>query len=79
MIIMSDFYIAKEDYLPGPYNVTFIAGNISDEVVIPILEDSTIERDENFTLTIDASSLPNSVSVGDPAQARVTIVEDSGK
>ena len=67
------------DYVPGPYNITFIAGNISDKVVILILEDSTIERDENFTLTINESSLPSSVSVGDPAQARVTIVEDSGK
>ena len=79
MIIMSDFYIAKEDYLPGPYDVTFIAGMISVRVSVTIIEDITIENDENFTLTIDASSLPNSVSVGDPAQARVTIVEDSGK
>ena len=67
------------DYTPGPYNVTFIAGMISVQVFIPIFEDITIEIDESFNLTIDASSLPSSVTVGDPDQATVTIVEDSGK
>ena len=67
------------DYTPGPYNVTFIAGMISVQVFIPIFEDITIEMDESFILTIDASSLPSNVTLGDPDQATVTIVEDSGK
>ena len=52
---------------------------ISVQVFIPIFYDITLEIDETFILTIDASSLPSSVTVGDPDQARVTIVEDSGK
>ena len=68
-----------EDYLPGPYNVTFIAGMISVPLYVAIFHDNTSESDERFNLTIDTSSLPSSVTVDDPDQVRVTIVDDSGK
>ena len=79
LLLLCLIFIEEDDYTPGPYNVTFIAGMISVQVFIPIIDDNTLEMDESFTLTIDASSLPSSVTVGDPDQARVTIVEDSGK
>ena len=38
-----------------------------------------MEGDENFYLIIDPSSLPSGVSVSNPGQATVTIVDDDGK
>ena len=35
-----------------------------------------MEVNENFTLTVDPSSLPTCVSVGSPGQATVTIVDN---
>ena len=46
---------------------------------IPITDDDILEGNENFTLTINPSSLPNSVFVGNPGQATVTIVDDDGE
>ena len=77
MIIM--YFIANDDYSPGPYEVTFMAGIINASFCVYILNDLTLEKDENFNLTINASSLPNNVSVDDPDQARVTIIDDDGK
>ena len=45
---------------------------------IPITDDSIQEGIENFTLTIDPS-LPSGVSVGDPGEAIVNILDISGK
>jgi len=44
-----------------------------------IKNDTMYEADENFTLTIDSSSLPSNVLVGDHDQATVIIVNDDGK
>ena len=47
---------------------------------IPINNDDILEGSENFTLTINPSSLPpTGVTVGNPGQATVTIVDDDGK
>ena len=47
---------------------------------IPINNDMVLEGNENFTLTIDSSSLPpTGVTVGDPDQATVTIVDVGSK
>ena len=68
------------DYGSGPYTVTFPAGMISASFDIPINNDMISEGSENFTLTIDPSSLPpTGVSVGSPDQATVIIGDDDGK
>ena len=46
---------------------------------IPINDDDILEGNENFTLTIDPSSLPTGVTVGIPDQATVTVVDNDGK
>ena len=46
---------------------------------IPINDDAIIENNENFTLTIDPSSLPTGIKVGSFDQATVTIVDNDGK
>jgi len=67
------------DYNSGPYPVTFPAGVTSVTFDVPITDDSILEDNENFMLTIDQSSLPTNVNRGDPGGATVTIVNDDCK
>jgi len=67
------------DYNSGPYPVTFLAGETSVTFDVPITDDNILEGNENFTLTIDQSSLPTNVNRGDHGEATVTIVNDDGK
>ena len=46
---------------------------------IPINNDNILEVDEDFTLTIMHSILPNGVTRGSIGQAAVTIVDDDGE
>ena len=46
---------------------------------VSILDDKILEEDENFILSIDPSSLPCSVTIGNYNQATVTILEDECK
>ena len=61
------------DYDTGPYTIMFPAGVTSVQFSFSIYDDAIFEDDKYFTLTIDPSSTPNGVSVG---QARVNIVDD---
>ena len=68
------------DYGSGPYTVIFPAGITMVTFDIPITNDMISEGNEDFTLTIDPSSLPPAgVSVGSPGQATVTIRGGDGK
>ena len=67
-----------EDYWSGPYNVTFAGGATEAQFDVMINDDNILEGNENFNLTIMASSLPSRVSIGNPAQATVTIVDNDG-
>ena len=46
---------------------------------VSLTDDNIFERNERFMITIDPSSLPNNVTVGDPSEATVTIVDNDGK
>ena len=59
--------------------VTFSPRQIRTPVNILILDDEIVEKDEYFNLTIDPSSLPSDVSLGDSSQAVVTIVDDDSE
>ena len=69
------------DYTPGPYNVTIPAGQKYAAFDIAINDDDNPEDDENFMLTINASSLPMGafIGVGNQYQATVTILDDDSK
>ena len=45
------------DYNSGPYTVMFTAGQISVTFYIPINDDSILEGDERFTLTVSNATL----------------------
>ncbi|XP_065892782.1 extracellular matrix organizing protein FRAS1-like [Dysidea avara] len=68
--------IGGDDYNSGPYMVTFTAGQTSVSFNVGIINDNTLEANEDFTLTIDSSSILNNFRVGDPGSATVTIVND---
>ena len=61
------------------YTVTFSAGVNSSQLNILITDDNILEDNETFNLTINQSSLPDGVVVGDRSQVTVTIVDDDGE
>ena len=69
------------DYNSGPYTITFVAGTIATSFRILITDDSILEGNETFYLTIDPSSLRDdtNVDVGSLFQVTVIIVEDDCK
>ena len=76
---IGNFIGEDEDYTSGPYSVTFKAGKTTTLLSVPINNDNVFEGNENFMLAIDSSSLPSDVTVSNPSQVVVTIVEDDGK
>ena len=67
-----------EDYVPGPYNVTFLAGSTSSSFNITIISDDLFEYTEEFGLTLNQDPLPlNVIGVND--QATVIIMDDDGE
>ena len=79
-----DYAGGGEDYDSGPYSVKFNAGMTEVTLNVSIVDDDILERNETFrnetfNLTVNVSSLPNKVSVGDHGQATVTIMDNDSK
>ena len=73
-------YVGKDiDYGSGPYTVQFNAGDMHASFNVSINNDIILEGNETFNLIVNASSLPKSVTVGDPGKTTVTIVDNDGK
>ena len=64
-----------DDYGSGSYQVTFTVGEIISSFDVPITDDNVVEDDETIDLTIQSTSLPNRVSVTNPLQATITIMD----
>ena len=71
--------VGIEDYIAGAYSAMFHAGTTNAAINIMINDDNIFENNENFTLTINSSSLPSNVNVGDVSEAAVTIIDDDRK
>ena len=67
------------DYNSGPYTVQFDAGVMRASFNVSINNDIIFEGNETFYLDINLPSLPRSVTVSDPGQTTVVIVDDDGK
>ena len=67
------------DYNSGPYTVQFNVGVTRVSLSISINDDDTYEKNETFTLTINVSSLPKSISVGANDSTTVTVAANDGK
>ena len=72
-------YVGDTDYKSGPYAVQFNAGDSQALFNVSINDDKILECNETFNLTINASSLPSSITVDNPGQTTVTIVDNDGK
>ena len=59
--------------------MTFIAGNTTAIVPATVRDDPLVEDTEYFNVTIDPSSLPSSISLGDPCEAKIIIIDDDSK
>ena len=67
------------DYNSGPYTIQFDVGVIRALFDVSVNNDNISEGDETFNLKINAQSLPDSVTIGDPGQTTVTILTNDGK
>lgn len=59
--------------------MTIVAGNTTAIVPAIVRDDPIVEGTEYFNVTIDPSSLPNNIALGDPSEAKVTIYDDDSK
>ena len=66
-----------DDYGSGPYNVTFAVGSTRVSYNITIIDDSVLEDNEMFSISI--ISITNGHIVGTPALATVTIIDTTSK
>ena len=66
------------DYGSGPYEITFTVGTTEASFNVSLTDDNIFESNENFMITIDPSSLPNNVTVGDRKRVTVIIMDDDG-
>ena len=67
------------DYNSGPYTVTFPAGVTTASFNISITDDNISEDNEDIQIAINDSSLPSRVSVSNPGQSTITIVNNHSK
>ena len=70
--------VHKTDYKMETHKVTFQKGTTKTTLNITINDDTVWEPNEDFTLTINASSLPSNVNVTEPCSTTVTILNDDG-
>ena len=67
------------DYHLGSYHITFPSGSTLAVFNISIINDNIVEKKENFTLSINESSLPFGVMIGKHNQAKVIIKDNDSK
>ena len=66
-------HVGDFDYDPGPYNISFSAGETFKSFNITILDNNTYEASESFNLIISPHSF---VLFGTPRQAVTTITDE---
>ena len=71
----------NKDYTSEPYNITFHAGDVLAEfnISLNLSDDNINQNNKCFPFIIDPSSLPNYVSVGEPGNATVIVLDNKGK
>jgi len=69
---------SNEDYFSGPYFILFPAGMTEAVFNIFLIDNDVLEETETFSVIINSSSLPNNVTIGEPGEAEVTILDNDG-
>ena len=69
---------AGQDYTRGSYTATFLAGQTTASVSIPIIDNTTAEPTEDFTavLTIPATAASQGITKGAADTATINILDD---
>ena len=67
---------AGSDYTPGPYTVTFTAGQTSATSTVSTFDDVTTELSEYFMVVINSTDQSNVVGIGLPNTAFITIEDN---
>ena len=68
-----------DDYVSGPYTVTFPAEVVKRSFNVDIKDDRILESNEMFKLSINSNTLPNRVNISNPSKVTVTIADNDGK
>ena len=69
--------IGGDDYVLTSTDVVIPAGQTRMKFSVIIMNDNTLETNENFMLMI-RSNLPNKISATDPRRTTIDIVDDDG-
>ena len=69
---------AGSDFAPGPYTVSFSAGQPYAILIVPPIDDNTAELSEYFTLMITSVDRPDVVEIGSPNTSVITIEDNDG-
>jgi subtilisin family serine protease len=64
------------DYTPKSGTLTFLPGVVSQTILIPILDDTTLEADEDFSVRLLVAG--GAAAVGTPSTATVTVRDNDG-
>ena len=64
------------DYTPASGAVSFAPGETQKTIIVAITDDSTVEGDENFSVTLSNPS--TGAALGNPNAASVTIMDNDG-
>lgn len=67
------------DYASGPFNTLIPAGETRVSFSVTLLTDNLFEQNEQFSVTIDSTSLPNRTFVEPGCVLVVTILNDDGE
>ena len=65
--------LAGDDYTALDGTLTFAPGETQKVIAIALVNDTLVESDETFTLTL---SSPTGAALGSPSQAVLTILDD---
>ncbi len=78
MSFLTFFSAAGQDYTGGSYTATFLAGQTTASVSVPIINDTTAELTEDFTavLTIPATAASQGITKGAAATATINITDE---
>ena len=64
------------DYTPGPYTVTFTAGQLYATLMVSTMDDNTTELSENFVVVFTSTDRSSVVEIVSPNMASITIEDD---
>ena len=76
-ILFTAFHLtAGSDYTPGPYTVSFSAGQASAILMVSTNDDDAVELSEYFAVTISSVDTPDIVEIGSSDTSAITIEDN---